>query len=103
MGKGWLKTITNDANLYLKYVGHITAVKIQKQVMVPTEEEIDHWTSGLYNLGYHMYHILHAMVDIIIPIVLFVVFIKVSWKVATSDVGKIDELQTSRLSEPTDD
>ena len=81
-----LQTIGRAFALYVSFVTSLSAVKIHKHFMKPSEEEIDHWTALIYELGAHTYHLFHAATDIIIQIVIFGLFFKMSWKIMSSSM-----------------
>lgn len=81
-----LQTIGRAFALYVSFVTSLSAVKIHKHFMKPSGEEIDHWTALIYELGAHTYHFFHAATDIIIQIVIFGLFLKMSWKIMSANM-----------------
>lgn len=97
-----LQTIGHKVALYVSFVGSLSAVKLHKRFMKPSGEDIDHWTSFIYDFGDHIYHLLHASTDIVIQIVLFGLFLRMSWKIVTSELRRSDGSHPSGLREHSD-
>ena len=91
MEKSELQTIGRTFTLYVSFVTSLSVVKIHKNFMKPSGEEIDHWTDLMYQLGDHTYHLFHAATDIIIHIVIFGLFFKMSWKIMRSIMRRSDK------------
>lgn len=81
MDNSELQTTGRTIALYFTFVGSLSAVKVHKHFMKPSGEEIDHWTASLYGLADHTYHLFHASIDIIVQIVVFWLFFKITLKI----------------------
>ena len=86
-----LQTIGRAFTVYVSFVTSLSAVKVHKHFMKPSGEEIDHWTDLIYELGAHTYHLFRAATDIIIHIVIFGLFFKMSWKIMSSIMSRSDK------------
>ncbi len=73
---------------YIVFIAHVPVVKLHKRYMTPSGEDIEHWSSFLYALEGHIFHLLHPMAGIIIQLIVFGILYKVSWRVIQSLLRK---------------
>ena len=66
---------------YLFFMVHVPVVKLHKHFMTPSGEDIDHWSSNLYAIEGHFFHLLHPLAGILIQLIVFGILFKVSWRV----------------------
>ncbi len=50
-------------------------------IVLPSGDIIKHWTSVIYTIGDHVYHFVHSASNILIPIILSLLLIRVSCKI----------------------
>ena len=73
---------------YIVFMAHVPVVKLHKHFMTPSGEDIDHWSSFLYAIEEHFFHLLHPLAGILIQLIVFGILYKVSFCVIQSLMRK---------------
>ena len=56
--------------------------------MTLSGEDVEYWSSVLYTLEGHIFHLLHPLAGILIQLIVFGVLYKVNWRVIQSLLRK---------------
>lgn len=111
MANGTLQNLTKDFELYVRFIVKLAAlvghrfimkptgniikstgeiIKPTTEIIEPTTEIIKHWTSWFYAVGDHVYHFVHSVSNILIPLFLSLLLIRVSYKIVISWLQRPD-------------
>ena len=81
MANNTVQDQTTELELYGRFIAKLAALVAHRFIMKPTGEKIEHWTSGIYAFGDHVYHFVHSVSSILIPVFLSLLLIRVSYKI----------------------
>lgn len=102
-----VEALKHDLDLYGRFIAKLGALVAHRFIMNPTGKImenmkptgetiestgkiIEHWSSKIYAFGDHAYHLVHSTTNILIPIILFLLLFRVSYKMAKSTFHRDD-------------